>query len=89
MEELSLYNGTHEGLPILLAILGYLCFSLPSSHVPTFPCPRLVLIIRYLITVRKGNCDMINKLKLKHTVTQHTFVLILQMKFSVNSSVLS
>lgn len=64
-------------------------YAFPCPHVPTFPCPRLVLNIRYLITVRKGNCDMINKLKLKHTVTQHTFFLILQMKFSVNSSVLS
>jgi hypothetical protein len=37
VEELSLYNGTDEGLPILLAILGYLRFSLPSCAYISLP----------------------------------------------------
>jgi hypothetical protein len=37
VEELSPYNGTNEGLPILLAILGYLCFSLPPHAYISFP----------------------------------------------------
>jgi hypothetical protein len=32
VEELSVYNGTDEGLPILLGILGYSCFSLICQH---------------------------------------------------------
>jgi hypothetical protein len=37
VEELSVYNGTNEELPILLAILGYLCISLPSYANIFFP----------------------------------------------------
>lgn len=66
------YHCTMElmrGCPYYLRFWGTYAFH--RLHMPTLPPPWLVLIVWYLTTVRKGKCDMINKLKLK--CTAHLF----------------